>query len=47
MTVSIGVAPIKGHKDLTEVTKAADEALYRSKLEGRNRITWAEEALKN
>lgn len=47
MTVSIGVALIKGHKDLTEVTKAADEALYRSKLEGRNRITWAEEALKN
>ena len=41
VTVSIGIASIKQHQliDDKEIVACADKALYRSKAEGRNRIT--------
>jgi diguanylate cyclase len=40
ITVSIGVAALRPGKDtLLSLIKRADEALYRSKREGRNRVT--------
>ncbi len=41
VTVSIGIACIKQHQliDSKEIVACADKALYRSKAEGRNRIT--------
>ena len=41
VTVSIGISSIKHHKliDSKEIMACADKALYRSKAEGRNRIT--------
>jgi len=37
-TVSIGVAAASDPSELSEVLRAADEALYRAKKEGRNRV---------
>jgi diguanylate cyclase (GGDEF)-like protein len=43
VTVSIGLAqPAKGVTDPAQVLKAADQALYRAKKAGRNRIRMAE-----
>lgn len=41
MTTSIGVALHNGHPDYTHVLKRADEALYRAKQGGRNRVELA------
>ncbi|WP_163329057.1 diguanylate cyclase [Desulfurobacterium thermolithotrophum] len=38
ITVSIGVAERKNEETLNEVIKKADEALYRAKLSGRNKV---------
>jgi diguanylate cyclase len=38
VTVSIGVAAYKGNPDYEKIVKEADEALYRAKNNGRNRI---------
>ena len=38
VTVSIGVAAYKGNPDYEKIVKEADEALYRAKKNGRNRI---------
>jgi len=42
LTVSIGVAHVRQHSSLSfdELMRLADEALYQSKKEGRNRITY-------
>jgi diguanylate cyclase len=42
MTVSIGVAIHNGHPDYQHMLRRADEALYRAKHEGRNRVTLSE-----
>ena len=39
ITISIGISPRKEKEDLKEMIARADKALYRSKKEGRNRIT--------
>ncbi|GAB5605791.1 GGDEF domain-containing protein [Sideroxyarcus sp. TK5] len=39
ITISIGISPRKDKEDLNEMIARADKALYRSKKEGRNRIT--------
>ena len=39
VTVSIGLAEISGECDAAELYRRADRALYRSKAEGRNRVT--------
>lgn len=41
LTVSIGIAAFEGHPDYAYLVKAADEALYRAKREGRNRVVLA------
>ncbi|MFZ2161136.1 MAG: diguanylate cyclase [Sideroxyarcus sp.] len=38
VTVSIGVAAYSGHPDYEKIVKEADDALYRAKKNGRNRI---------
>ena len=38
VTASIGVAEHGGHPDENYLIKAADEALYRAKQTGRNRV---------
>ena len=38
VTVSIGVAAYSGHPDYEKIVKEADDALYRAKKAGRNRI---------
>jgi diguanylate cyclase len=38
VTVSIGVAAYSGHPDYEKIVKDADDALYRAKKGGRNRI---------
>lgn len=40
MTISIGIAEVQG-ESLTEVMKAADDALYLAKSEGRDRVVAA------
>ncbi|MGW8389373.1 ligand-binding sensor domain-containing diguanylate cyclase [Pseudoduganella sp. HUAS MS19] len=47
VTASFGVAAFKPHKQLTatDLLHRADEALYRSKREGRDRISYAEETM--
>jgi len=43
MTISIGVARYKPNESITALFERADNALYRSKNEGRNRVTlWAD-----
>ena len=42
MTVSIGVAQFRPGEMVTETVKRADEALYRAKRAGRNRVEYAE-----
>lgn len=45
VTLSIGIALYPAHgQDSTAVMRAADEALYRSKADGRNRVTLAADA---
>jgi len=39
VTVSIGIAAYSGQASLQEILKHADQAMYQSKLEGRNRTT--------
>ncbi|TDR85142.1 GGDEF domain-containing protein [Enterovirga rhinocerotis] len=41
VTVSIGVAAYAGHPDFEYLIKAADDALYRAKKEGRDRVVLA------
>jgi diguanylate cyclase len=41
VTVSIGVAPYKGHPDYERIIKEADDALYSAKRAGRNRCVLA------
>lgn len=41
ITVSVGIARIRDGESLGGVMKRADQALYRAKQEGRNRINWA------
>jgi diguanylate cyclase len=38
VTASIGVAEHRGHPDENYLVKAADDALYRAKQNGRNRV---------
>lgn len=43
VTVSIGVAEkVALHESMDQLIKAADEALYRAKQAGRNRVAQAE-----
>ena len=37
-TISIGVAAASDPSELSQILRAADEALYRAKKEGRNRV---------
>lgn len=39
ITISAGVATYRGEEDIMELISRADQALYRSKNEGRNRVT--------
>jgi two-component system, cell cycle response regulator len=39
ITVSIGLADLRGEQDSTDLYRRADRALYRSKSAGRNRVT--------
>jgi two-component system, cell cycle response regulator len=39
ITVSIGLADLRGEQDFTDLYRRADRALYRSKSAGRNRVT--------
>jgi len=39
VTVSIGIAEASRDSDASQLYRAADRALYRSKSEGRNRVT--------
>jgi diguanylate cyclase (GGDEF)-like protein len=41
VTVSFGIAPVSVDHDLQSATQSADEALYRSKRGGRNRVSCA------
>jgi len=46
VTISIGVASYPVHATtVTELIRAADEALYQSKSQGRNRVTCAPDSL--
>jgi diguanylate cyclase len=38
VTVSIGVMAYSGHTDYEKIVKEADDALYRAKKNGRNRV---------
>ncbi|MEW6278450.1 MAG: GGDEF domain-containing protein, partial [Candidatus Eremiobacterota bacterium] len=38
VTISLGVAPLNGHDSPKEAIQAADQALYRAKSQGRNRL---------
>lgn len=38
LTVSIGVAMYNGHPDYQHTLRLADDALYQTKHEGRNRV---------
>jgi diguanylate cyclase (GGDEF)-like protein len=43
ISISIGIAVFPDHgQDMTRILKAADQALYRAKKEGRNRVCIAE-----
>ena len=39
ITVSIGLADLRGEQDSTDLYRRADRALYLSKSAGRNRVT--------
>jgi len=41
LTLSIGVAMYDGHPDYQQIMRRADQALYRAKQEGRNRVAMA------
>jgi diguanylate cyclase (GGDEF)-like protein/PAS domain S-box-containing protein len=41
ITLSLGVAPVRGNETMEELLAAADSALYRAKSEGRNRVCLA------
>jgi len=43
VTISAGVAMYNGHPDYEYLIKVADDALYRAKANGRNRIEYAPE----
>lgn len=47
VTVSVGIAELSGKPSIEEAVKRADQALYRSKKDGRNRITVFEEEVAN
>jgi diguanylate cyclase (GGDEF)-like protein len=47
VTVSIGCACFSGKKDFDELYRIADESLYASKWNGRNRISFEEDAAAN
>jgi two-component system, cell cycle response regulator len=38
VTISVGIAVLRGGDDPGSVLKRADEALYRAKRDGRNRV---------
>ena len=45
VTVSIGIAASQGDKDLPQVMRSADDALYAAKHRGRNRVVQMEPSL--
>jgi len=42
-TVSVGASESRPEDDVSSIYRRADQALYKAKREGRNRIVWAEE----
>jgi diguanylate cyclase (GGDEF)-like protein len=43
-TVSIGASESRADDDVSSIYRRADQALYKAKREGRNRVVWASES---